>query len=332
MPRPHEAAELSADRAHAVAGAWTEPADEILDGDHAVILAYVTPAGGVVLAPVSNFGLHDRAKGIVTLNSSVGAWKKLDRIRRNPHVAVAFHTRAHATHERPEYILVQGRASLQPPVADYPSSVLEHWERLEPWRDLGPLWKRWLRIYALRVEIRIAVERVVVWPDLACRGTPEIEGAPFPAQAPARQKPPAKGTSPRVGSMRAAARAARLPHVLLGWTGADGFPLVLPVRVGPADAHGIALEVPAGIVPPGDRRAGLTAHWFSRGVVGQRQAIYTGWMQAGSTPSSVRYSPHTQAAYRLPSSRLIYRVATGGFTRLRYRRAPPGAKRRAGTG
>src|SRR4051812_40315232 len=63
---------------------WTDLVDEILDGDHAVMLAYVTPAGGVVLAPVSNFGLHDRASGVVTVNTSVGAWKKLDRIRRNP--------------------------------------------------------------------------------------------------------------------------------------------------------------------------------------------------------------------------------------------------------
>src|SRR4051795_13054168 len=90
---------------------WPEELDEILDGDHAVILAYATPARGAVLAPVSNFGLHDRSAGVVTVNSSVGAWKKLDRIRRDPHVALAFHSRAQASHSRPEYVLVQGRAS-----------------------------------------------------------------------------------------------------------------------------------------------------------------------------------------------------------------------------
>src|SRR5665213_69928 len=257
MQPSSEAAERPSDRAHsALAGPWADRVDEILDGDHAVILAYVTPASGVVLAPVSNFGLHDRANGIVTLNSSVGAWKKLDRIRRNPHVAVAFHTRAHASTERPEYVLVQGRASLQAPVLDYPSSVLEHWERLEPWRDLGPLWRRWLRIYALRVEIRIAIERVIVWPDLACQGTPEIEGDPLPTQAPVSQKPPAKGTSPRVDPTRLARRATRLPDVLLGWTGADGFPLAVPVGVGAADADRVQLAAPAGTAPPGARRAG----------------------------------------------------------------------------
>jgi hypothetical protein len=300
---------------------WSDRVDEIFDGDHAVALAYATPANGVVLAPVSNFGLTDRADGIVTVNSSVGAWKKLERIRRNPRVAIAFHTRSHATNDRPEYVLVQGHASLQPPLADYPMSVLEHWERLEPWRDLGPLWKRWLRVYALRVEIRVAVERVIVWPDLACQGTPDVEGAPLPAEAPTSQDRPAKGTAPRVNQARAARRAARLPNVLLGWIGADGFPFVVPVRVGAANEHGIPLELPERVAPPGGRRAGLTAHWFSRGVVGQRQMICTGWMESGLTEGTVTYSPHTLAAYWMPSSRLIYRLAVGLFTRLRYREA-----------
>jgi len=299
---------------------WSERVEEILDGDHAVILAYTTPAAGVVLAPVSNFGLHHRAEGVVTVNSSVGAWKKIERIRRNPRVAIVFHTRAHATHERPEYVLVQGRASLQPPVADYPTSVLEHWERLEPWRDLGPLRKRWMRVYALRVEIRIAVERIVAWPDLACQGAPEVEGAPLYAEAPAAQGQPAKGTAPRVNQARAAKRAKRLPNLLLGWVGADGFPFVVPVKVGATNEGGIVLDAPPRTVPPGGRRAGLTAHWFSHGVAGQRQMICTGWME--SSGGEVTYAPHTLAAYRMPSSRLIYQFVVGLFTRLRYRQAP----------
>jgi len=300
---------------------WPDSVEEILDGDHAVALAYITPAGGVVLAPVSNFGLHDRAAGTVSVNSSVGAWKKLERIRRNPRVALAFHTRAHATHDRAEYVLVQGRASLREPVADYPSTVLESWERLEPWRDLGLLWKRWLRIYALRVEIQVAVERMIVWPDLACEGTPEIHGAPLPSQPSPPQAPPLKGTGPRVDQARAATRGARLPHALLGWVSADGFPLAIPVRIGRAGEDGIALRVPREIAPPGGRRAGLTAHWFSRGVVGQRQRIHTGWMQTPAGDGPVTYSPHTSATYRMPTSRLVYRLVVGLFTRLRYRQA-----------
>ena len=285
---------------------WSERVEEILDGDHAVALAYATPAHGVVLAPVSNFGFNDRKAGIVTVNSSVGAWKKLERIRRNPQVTVVFHTRAHATHKRPEYLLVQGRASLQQPLDDYPTSILEHWERIEPWRDLGALWRRWLRIYALRVEIQIAVERVVVWPDLQCQGAPEIEGGALPAEGPPPQDRPAKGTASRVNQTSVARRAARLPNVLLGWIGADGFPFVIPVGVGAANERGIQLEPSSDLVPPGGRRAGLTAHWFSHGVVGQRQMICTGWMEVEPGDGAITYSPHTLARLRMPASRFIY--------------------------
>ncbi|MDX6643864.1 MAG: hypothetical protein QOD76_1826 [Solirubrobacteraceae bacterium] len=301
---------------------WSESVDEILDGDHAVMLVYATPAGGAVLAPVSNFGLHDRTAGVVTVNSSVGAWKKLDRIRRNPRVALAFHTRAHATHARPEYVLVQGRASLAPPVPDYPSTVIDNWERLEPWRDLGPVWKRWLAVYALRVEIRVAVERLIVWPDLASRGAPIVHGAALPSHSPAPQEKPAKGTAPRLDQERAARRAGKLPHVLAGWSGSDGFPIAIPVALIGSDQQGIRVQGPAGLLPAGGRRAGLTAHWFSRGVVGQRQAIHTGWMEGPATVGGpAHYAPHTRTAYQMPSSRFVYRTAAGLATRLGYRQA-----------
>jgi hypothetical protein len=109
--------------------------------------------------------------------------------------------------------------------------------------------------------------------------------------------------------------------VLLGWIAADGFPFVIPVGVGTTDEHGIQLEPSSALAPPGGRRAGLTAHWFSHGVVGQKQMICTGWMEVGSSNGAITYSPHTLAAYRMPSSRFTYRLAVGLFTRLRYREA-----------
>jgi hypothetical protein len=95
----------------------------------------------------------------------------------------------------------------------------------------------------------------------------------------------------------------------------------IAVQIAHAGDYGIALEVPHGIAPPGGRRAGLTAHWFSRGVVGQRQRIHTGWMQTPTSDDRVTYAPHTSATYRMPPSHLIYRTAVGLFTRLRYRQA-----------
>ncbi len=279
------------------------------------MLGYVTPARGVVLTPVTNFALHDREAGTVSTSTSVGAWKKLARIRANPNIALAFHTRAYADHERPEYVLVQGRASLGPPVEDFPSTVLEQWERIEPWRSLGPLAKRWLRVYGRRVEVKVFVERVVVWPDLACVGPPDVYGRALGASSPPSQAPPAGGTGPRVAHRRAAWEARRLPDALLGWVGADERPMIVPVGIGPAARDGIELLAPPGLLPAGARRAGLTAHWFSRGVTGQRQIVHTGWLD-GSI-----YAPHTRASYFMPPLRPIYRLVVGGVTRRRYRRA-----------
>jgi Pyridoxamine 5'-phosphate oxidase len=304
---------------------WPVALDPIVDRDHVVMLAYVTPAGGVVLTPVTNFGVRDPGAGTVTVNSSVGAPKKLDRIRRNPHVALAFHTRAHALHDRPEYVLMQGRATLSEPIADYPASMIEHWERFERWSDLGPLWKRWLRVYALRVGIATAVERVTVWPDLSCRDQAEVHGSPPPIASPETQQPPSLGTSPRVNHLRAARQAERLPHVLLGWVGADGLPVVVPVKVAGTSKRGIVLEPPEGLVPPGGRRAGLTAHWFAERVIGQHQRVHTGWLEADPGESQVTYAPHTAATYRFPSSEILFRVVAGAGTRWRLRQA-----RRAG--
>ncbi len=178
----------------------------MIGGDHVIALAYLTPAKGVVLLPVDNFALRDRAAGtIAAINSSVGAWRKLERIRRDPRVALVYHSRAHAESKRPEYVLVQGRARLAAPVADYPTVLGERWDRFEPWSKTGAIWRRWLRIYALRIQIEVEVERVLVWPDLGCRGVPVVRGAPLPPNPPPPQARPAKGTGPRIGAGRAAA-------------------------------------------------------------------------------------------------------------------------------
>jgi hypothetical protein len=304
---------------------WPDTVDEILAGDQAVMLAYVTPASGVVLTPVTNFAVRDREAGTVTVNSSIGAWRKLERISRNEHVALAYHTREHGFSDRPEYVLVQGRASISSPDPDYPASLGERWERFDGPRGTGPFWDRWLRVYHTRVGIEIAAERLTVWPDLSCSGPPQVHGIPLPSEAPAPQSPPARGKDPRINHARAARQAARLPYVLLGWVGADGMPVVVPVEVEGIDARGIRLQAPECVVPPGGRRAGLTAHSFTRYVLGQNQRVHTGWLEADPPDGALIYAPHTQASYRLPPSRLLYRLVVGTATRHRLRQA-----RRAG--
>lgn len=307
--------------------AWPDAVDDILGGDLAVALAQVTPAEGVVLTPVTNFALRDRDAATVTVLSSLGAWRKLDRMRRNPRVALAFHAREHGYSGRPEYVVVQGAASFSlRPDREWLESIERNWVRFMGPRRLGPVWDRWMRVYHWeRVGVHIAVHRVMVWPDLGCRGEPEVFGARPSAEPPTPQRPPAKGAAPRVDPVKAAARVSRLPHRLLGWVDADGFPVVVPVGEVRARSDGMALSVPEGLVSGGGRRAGLMAHWFSRGVLGQRQHGHTGWLTAEPGAREVGYAPHTHAGYQLPPSRLLYRTLVGGFARHGLRQA-----RRAG--
>jgi hypothetical protein len=305
-----------------VAFSWSDAADEILASDQAIAGAYVTPAEGVVLLPLTNTGLRDRATGRVTpFTSSVGMWRKLAKIERNPRIAVAYHTRAHGFSERPEYVLVQGRASLTP-VEDrgWIERQRGSWERFSGPRDVG-LWEPLLRAYHWRIAVELDVERIVVWPDLPCRGAPDVHGAPL-LEEPGPQRPPRNGTGPRINHRRAARRAARLPNVLLGWVGADGFPVVTPVRVEGSEERGIVLAPPPGAVPTGGRRAGLVAHSFARFTFGQNQRKHTGWLEAAGR---VVYAPHTESGYHLPRSRFLYRAGAALVTNRGLREA-----RRAG--
>ena len=304
---------------------WPDEVDEIIGGDQVVMLATVTPRQGVILTPLTNFGVRDRAAGTLqAVNSSVGMWQKLQRVRREPRVALAFHTRAHGDCDRPEFVLVQGVATVTP-LEDrgYVESLGDAWERFAGPPPRGPLWRWWLRAWHWRAGIEIRVERVTVWPDLACGGEPAVYGAAAPGAPPAPQPPPAGGTAPRVDHVRAATRAQRLPHVVLGWVGADELPVIAPVGVVRADAGGIVLTAPAGRIPQGGRRAGLAAHWFARYTVGQDQRLHTGWLEVDG--ERILYAPHTERGYRFPRSWFVYRLAAGLFTRLGLRQA-----RRAG--
>jgi len=302
---------------------WPEHVDEILAADQAVALAYVTPARGAVLSPLTNTGLSDRDGGTVTpVTSSIGMWKKLARIEESPKVAVAYHTRTHGFSERPEYVLVQGRAALSPRSdRGWIDRNRDNWERFLGPRDVG-LWEPLLRVYHWRIAVSIEVERIVVWPDLACAGKAEVHGEPS-GQDPAPQRPPKNGTRPRIDHERAARRAAKLPNVLLGWVGADGFPEIVSVGVDGIEQGGIVIEAARGLVPEGGRRAGLLAHSFARFTFGQNQRKHTGWLERDG--ERIVYAPHSESGYHLPSSRFLYRAGAALVTNRGLREA-----RRAG--
>ncbi|HYH60454.1 MAG TPA: hypothetical protein VD766_01170 [Solirubrobacterales bacterium] len=299
---------------------WTDEIDEILAGDLAAGFAYLTPAKGVVITPMAPLGLRDREAGTVTLSTSLGLWKKLDRVRRNSGVAVAYHAREYGLTDKPGFVLVQGRASFDPePDREWLESITPEWDRFLGPR-LGGIRGKMLNVYYWeRVAIEIQVERIVSWPETEATGTPAIHGEARPA-GPPPQKPPKGGTGPRESTEKVAAYVERLPHTLLGWCGTDGMPEVAPVTGASASEGGVELEVPAGTVPEGDRRAGLTSHWFKPRMVGQEQRIHTGWLEASN--GKVIYAPHTKAGYRLPPSKTLMTLGSASLaTRMKKSRA-----------
>ena len=301
---------------------WPDEVDGILGGDLTAAAAYVTPAGGSVVTAVAPVGLRDRDAGIVTFTTSLGLGKKLERIRSDPRVALAYHARVHGFSDNPGYVLVQGRATIEEePDADYLEGVLApQAERFMGPRKSGRFWDRWLReYYRERIPVHVQVERIAVWPDLRCKGTPAVHGAALPA-APDAQKTP-KSPGPRVNCERAAKRLRALPHVLLAYRGGDGFPVVQPVGVAGAVAGGIRLEATGEPLPAGGRRAGIVAHSYRPQLIGLASRQHTGWLEPDEGGRSATYAPHTEQGFKAPANKTLLLLANGLLAKRGLRKA-----------
>ena len=297
---------------------WSDAADEIIGGDLTAAVAYVTPAGGAVVTAVAPIGLRDRAAGTVTFTTSLGFGRKLDRLRREPRVALAYHARDHGLSERPEYVLVQGRATIvEEPDREYLEGVVQPAaERFMGPPRRGVFWDRWLSAYySDRVPVHVDVERVVVWPDLRCTGQPDVFGSPLPAEPAPSQSPPRQGTGPRVAVDAAQRKLTRLPHRLLAHVQADGYPAVLPVKIGATCTAGITLSAADRVLPPGGRRAGLLAHDYRPKLIGLAARQHTGWLQDGV------YAPHTESGFKAPPNKTLLLLGNGYLARRGLRRA-----------
>ena len=190
---------------------WSDEVDEILGGDLAVGLAYLTPAKGVLIAPMATLGLRDREAGTITLSSSLALWKKLDRMRRNPGVAVAYHAREHSLTQRPGFVLVQGRASFDTtPDRAWLESITPQWDQFLGKRSTG-LIGRTQRVYYW--------ERIAINSRSSASSTTATPSPPASRRSsalrrrhrPTPKKPPGKGTEPRVEVGKVAAERRQAP-------------------------------------------------------------------------------------------------------------------------
>jgi hypothetical protein len=180
-------------------------------------------------------------------------------------------------------------------------------------RKSGRFWDRWLQeYYADRVPVDVDVRRIVVWPELECSGAAEVAGEPPPAAHAEPQSPPKNGTGPRIDATRAGGKAKRLPYVLLGFAGADGYPVVHPVSIADATPDGIVLQAAtASLLPPGGRRAGLLAHDYGKQLVGLQARQFTGWLTVEEGSNRALYAPHTEQGFRAPGNKTLLLLANG---------------------
>ena len=128
---------------------WPDEVDRVLEGDLTAGVAYVTPAGGSVVTAVAPIGLRDREGGTVGFTTSLGLSRKLERIAREPRVALAYHARKHGFYEGPGYVLVQGDAAitLEPDERYLQEELGPRADRYLGARKSGFFWDRWLREY-----------------------------------------------------------------------------------------------------------------------------------------------------------------------------------------
>ncbi len=295
---------------------WSDLDDAIIGGDLTAALAYATPAGGAVPTPVAPIGLRDREAGTVSFTTSLGFGRKLDRIKENPRVALAYHAREHGFARDPRYVLVQGMASYD---SRPDRAVLE--ERVRPASirfmgapKTGVFWDRWLSAYyADRVLVTVQVERVLSWPDLACAGERTVVGTPLtdedpPSQAPSRQgQRAARGRRARGAAGGQAAARARSPTsapTAFRWLCRSPWAPPAPrASRWPGRCRG------------GGRRAGLLAHRYEAQLIGLETRQYTGWLQ-----DSV-YAPHTENGFRAPANKTVLLLGNGFMARRGLKRA-----------
>ena len=309
---------------------WSEDVDEILAGDLAAALAYLTPAKGVLISPMAPLGMRNRDRGTITLTSSLGLWRKLARVRRSPEVAVVYHARDHALTDRAGFVLAQGRGEVEEkPDREWLESITPDWDRfLEPKR--GGLTGRALRTYYWeRVRITVEIERIVAYP------TTEAE------RRTGRQRQPARrpgATASRAEERHRASGGQRQGGE--GHRSAPSHPARLVRRRRPAGGR------------PGDRRrgerrraapggaAGIGRHRADAARGSRRTSSGRGWSgrssactRAGSqltaAPWATRLTP--ARATGMPPSTLAYNLGAASLA-LPHARGPQGGTGRLAAG
>ena len=134
------------------------------------------------------------------------------------------------------------------------------------------------------------------------------------------QRPPRKGTAPRIDTADVAKRVRRTEHTLLAYCGADGYPVVLPVELGVSGRgrHRAAL----GSGAAAGRAARRPARAFlSPAARRPRHPLST---RAGSRAAATPRTP--QAGYRAPPNKTFLLLLNGLLAKRGVRQARKAGK------
>jgi hypothetical protein len=215
---------------------WPKAAVPIFQRAVTVEYASLTRAGTPIMVPVTPYV----EAGGPTLEVSTGLAypAKAERARRNPKVCLLFADQVGSGLTDAPVVLVQGLASVRD--ADLQANT-DRYVRLalakapEMFRGQPRFLLRRLDFYFARIWIQVTPTRICWWPSKALDQAPgqwiAAPGTTAPPSDPAPAGRPPTAWLPAPADWRATARSAlaRLDQRDLGWVGADGFPLAVPV-------------------------------------------------------------------------------------------------------
>ena len=250
--------------------------------------------------PMAPLGLRDRDAGTVTVTSSLGLPKKLERIRRNPSVALAYHAREHGDSDSPLYVLVQGTATMdEGPNRAWLESITPQWEHFLGPRHGGPLGRFMDIYYWQRIAITVQVRRITVYDGTSA--PPRVLGEDLPTAPPA-QRAPKQGTAPPGGHGQDRDPGPEAPpHVAGMGSGPTGCPW-WPASVPRTPPNVASAWCPATHPCPRAAAGRVSPHTHSKSTWSVRNNVCT---PAGSRLTGPRRcTPHTpRPATRSPGPR-----------------------------
>jgi hypothetical protein len=246
---------------------WPGAVMPILQRAVTVEYASLTRVGTPIMVPVTPYA----EPGARTLDVSTGLTypAKAERARRNPKVGLLFADHVGAGLTDVPVVLVQGLATVRD--TDLQANT-DRYVRLtlakspEMFRGQPRFLLRRLDWYFARIWIQVTPIRIWWWPSKALDQAAGLwvarpaTTAPPSDPAPAGRPPAAWLEAPT--DWRAAARSAlaRLDQRDLGWVGADGFPLAVPVAGVEQVEHGLRLDLGHHLPAAPQGPACLTVH------------------------------------------------------------------------